>query len=96
MNERRFPGTEREIPSPEVAKKPVRRRFAAEYKLRILAEANACTERVSLGELLRRVGLYLSHLGTWPKQREEGAIRAAGPPAAIARFPIAECRRSRR
>ncbi|NLS93755.1 MAG: hypothetical protein GXX96_16465, partial [Planctomycetaceae bacterium] len=67
MNERRFLGTEREIPSPEVAEKPVRRRFAAEYKLRILAEADACTERGSLGELLRREGLYSSHLGTWQK-----------------------------
>jgi transposase-like protein len=79
MNERRFPGTEREIPSPEVAEKPVRRRFAAEYKLRILAEADACTERGSLGELLRREGLYSSHLGTWQKQREEGVLAGLSP-----------------
>ena len=70
MNERRFPGTEREMPSPEVAEKPVRRRFTAEYKLGILAEADACTERGSLGELLRREGLYRRH----PAEYESRAV----------------------
>ena len=72
MDDQRSDGTEREIPSPEVSEKPSRRRFTAEYKLRILAEADACTERGALGELLRREGLYSSHLSTWQKQREEG------------------------
>jgi transposase len=79
MDDQRFSGVEREIPSPEVPEKPVRRRFAAEYKLRILAEADACRERGSLGELLRREGLYSSHLGTWQKQREEGVLAGLAP-----------------
>ena len=54
MNERRFLGTERDIPSPEVAEKPVRRRFAAEYKLRILAEAEACPAVRGNCSVLRR------------------------------------------
>ncbi len=41
-------------PSPEVLEKPVRRRFSVEYKLKILAEADACVKTGQLGELLRR------------------------------------------
>ena len=54
MDDQRSDRIEREIPSPEVSEKPTRRRFTAEYKLRILAEADACTERGALGELRRR------------------------------------------
>lgn len=79
MDDRRDSGSEREIPSSEVSEKPTRRRFTAEYKLRILAEADACTERGSLGELLRREGLYSSHLSTWQKQREEGVLAGLTP-----------------
>jgi transposase-like protein len=61
-------------PSPEVPEKPVRRRFSVEYKVKILAEADACTETGQLGELLRREGLYSSHLSTWRRQRDEGAL----------------------
>ena len=46
-----------EVPCPEVAEKPVRRRFTAEYKRKILAEVDACSEPGALGELLRREGL---------------------------------------
>ena len=56
----------------EVLEKPVRRRFTAEYKQRILAEADGCTEPGAIGELLRREGLYSSHLSKWRTQREEG------------------------
>ena len=59
---------------PEVPERASRRRFDAEYKLRILEEADRCTEPGQLGELLRREGLYSSHLTTWRKQREEGAL----------------------
>lgn len=59
---------------PEVPEKASRRRFGASYKLRILEEAEACTEAGQLGELLRREGLYSSHLTTWRKQRDEGAL----------------------
>jgi transposase-like protein len=72
-------GTERTAPSPEVLEKPVRRRFAVEYKTQILAEADACSEPGMLGELLRREGLYSSHLTTWRRQREEGALAGLTP-----------------
>jgi transposase-like protein len=79
MDDRQYSGTERKIPSPEVPEKPTRRRFTAEYKLRILAEADACTERGALGELLRREGLYSSHLSTWQRQRDEGVLAGLTP-----------------
>ncbi len=59
---------------PEVPEKASRRRFDAAYKLRILEEADRCTEPGQLGELLRREGLYSSHLTTWRRQRDEGAL----------------------
>jgi transposase len=70
---------ERTAPSPEVLEKPVRRRFTVEYKARVLAEADACTEPGMLGELLRREGLYSSHLTTWRRQRDEGALVGLAP-----------------
>ncbi len=69
----------RTAPSPEVLERPVRRRFTVEYKLRILAEADACSEPGMLGELLRREGLYSSHLTTWRRQRDEGALAGLTP-----------------
>jgi transposase-like protein len=62
----------------EVAEKAKRRRFDAAYKLRVLDEAERCTQAGQLGELLRREGLYSSHLTTWRKQRDEGALQALG------------------
>ena len=64
---------------PEVLERPVRRRFSAEYKLQILRQADACDESGQLGELLRREGLYSSHLSTWRQQREKGALDALTP-----------------
>jgi len=49
--------------------KPKRRRFSAEYKLRILDEADRCTKPGELGLLLRREGLYSSHLAAWRRWR---------------------------
>jgi len=66
-------------PSPEVLEKPVRRRFGVEYKLKILAEADVCAETGQLGELLRREGLYSSHLSNWRRQRETGALAGLTP-----------------
>jgi len=54
----------------EVLEKSVRRRFTAAYKRRILSQADACTEPGAIGELLRREGLYSSHLSKWRAQRE--------------------------
>ena len=70
---------ERVPPSPEVLEKPARRRFTVEYKAKVLAEADACTEPGMLGELLRREGLYSSHLSTWRRQRDEGALAGLTP-----------------
>jgi transposase len=81
-------------PSSEVLEKPVRRRFTVEYKARILAEADACTGPGALGELLRREGLYSSHLATWRRQRDEGALAGLTPKRrgrkAKAKNPLAE------
>lgn len=60
--------------SSEVLEKTARRRFTAEYKQRILTEADSCTEPGDIGKLLRREGLYSSHLGTWRARREQ-AVR---------------------
>ena len=66
-------------PNPEVAEKPQRRRFTAEYKIRILREADACAEPGEIGALLRREGLHCSHLTEWRRQREQGAWAALAP-----------------
>jgi transposase-like protein len=57
----------------------VRRRFTAEYKLRILREADLCTEPGQVGALLRREGLYSSHLTNWRQQRDRGSFAALAP-----------------
>ena len=62
-------------PDPEVVAKPKRRRFTAEYRLRILEEADGCTDPGEVGRLLRREGLYSSHLTSWRKARRNGALR---------------------
>ena len=67
------------VPDPEVAEKKSRRRFSAKYKLRILQEADNCTEPGQLGALLRRQGLYSSNLTTWKKQREQGMLTGLAP-----------------
>ncbi len=59
----------------EVAAKPKRRQFTAEYRLRILEEADGCTVPGEVGRLLRREGLYSSHLTAWRKARRNGALR---------------------
>ena len=67
------------IPDPEVVPKAKRRRFTAAYKLRIIREADACTEPGEIGALLRREGLYSSNLTTWRRQREKGLLNALAP-----------------
>jgi transposase len=68
-----------EVPDPEVVPKAKRRKFSAEYKLRILDEVDSCAELGQIGALLRREGLYSSHLTTWRRQRERGVLEAPGP-----------------
>ena len=70
----------RAAPDPELVDRPLRRRFSAEYKLRILREAEACTEPGEIGALVRREGLYTSHLSKWRQQRDAGALEALGRP----------------
>jgi transposase-like protein len=62
-------------PNPEVPERPKRRRFSAKYKLEILEKADRCAPG-EIGALLRREGLYSSHLTTWRREREWGALAA--------------------
>jgi transposase-like protein len=68
------------VPNPELVEQAKRRSFTAKYKARILAEADACTQPGEVGELLRREGLYTSHLTYWRKQRKDGALKELGKP----------------
>jgi transposase len=68
------------MPDPELVEQAKRRSFTAKYKARILAEADACTAPGGVGELLRREGLYTSHLTYWRKQRKDGALKELGKP----------------
>ena len=67
-------------PNPEVVADARRRSFTAEYKLRILAEADAAaSEPGAIGALLRREGLYSSHLLTWRRERQTGILKGLTP-----------------
>ena len=62
----------------EVKTRPKRRYFTTNYKLRILKEVDACSNHGEIGALLRREGLYSSHISTWRKARDEGARKGLG------------------
>jgi transposase len=86
------------VPDPELVERPKRRRFSAEYKLRIVREADACAKPGEIGALLRREGLYSSLLTEWRRARDAGALeglsRPRGRPAGDPRdSKIAELRR---
>ncbi len=67
-------------PDPEVVAKPKRRTFSMDYKLRILQEADsAAAIPGGVGALLRREGLYSSHLVTWRRERQAGILEALKP-----------------
>jgi transposase len=67
-------------PNPEVVADAKRRRFTMEYKLRILKEADAAKETSGgVGALLRREGLYSSHLTTWRQERDAAVRQALAP-----------------
>jgi len=69
------------VPDPELrVEQAKRRKFTAKYKLEILEQADACTRPGEVGELLRREGLYRSHLTYWRKQVRDGALRELGKP----------------
>jgi transposase-like protein len=66
-------------PDSEVEAKPKRRTFSTEYKIRILEEADAATTPGGVGALLRREGLYSSHLTSWRRERATGIIQGLKP-----------------
>ena len=66
-------------PDPEVRPKAQHRQFTAEYKKRILDEADACTAPPQRGALVRREGLYSSHLTAWRRQRARGILDGLAP-----------------
>lgn len=74
--------------STEVSSKATRRRFSTSEKLRIVREAETCTEKGAVNALLRREGIYSSHLSTWRQQRAAGQLgespRKRGPVATSA------------
>jgi len=75
----------------EVVAKAQRRRFTAEYKRQIVREADRCTTPGAIGGLLRREGLYSSHLRTWRAARDRGELEGLSPkkrgPKALAPDP---------
>ena len=68
------------VPDPELVEKAKRRRFTADYKLKIVREAEACTKPGEIGALLRREGLYSSLLTEWRRAHEAGALGALERP----------------
>ena len=79
-----------ERPDPEVPEKAQRRQFSAAYKQRILEETDRCTELGQIGALLRREGLYSSHLSSWRSQREHALAAQRRGRKPSARFVPAE------
>jgi transposase len=67
------------LPDPEVRPKAKHRQFTAEYKKRILDESDACTTATQRGALVRREGLYSSHLIAWRRQRAQGVLDGLAP-----------------
>jgi transposase len=70
---------EARAPDPEVVPRAGRRKYTGEYKLRILEEAERYTVPGQVGALLRREGLYSSHLSKWRRQRAAGQLQALSP-----------------
>ncbi|MGH8800814.1 MAG: hypothetical protein ACREX6_00760 [Casimicrobiaceae bacterium] len=72
-------GASKATPDPEVRAVAKRRQFNAAYKLAVLEEADHCSSKPgAIGALLRREGLYSSHLTMWRREREAGALAALG------------------
>src|SRR6266700_468957 len=67
------------MPVPEVLVKAARRHFNAEYKQSILHEVDRCRDEGAIGALLRKEGLYSSHLTTWRRQRDQAVQAALAP-----------------
>jgi transposase len=78
------------VPDPELVQRASRRQYSAKYKLSIVTEADACTRPGELGALLRREGLYSSHLTTWRAQRDRAALGGLEPKPRGPRPPSAD------
>jgi transposase-like protein len=76
------------VPDPEVPENTARRRFTAAYKLRILKEADGCTEFGQIASLLRREGIYSSNLSLWRRQAAQGLIPKKRGPVAQKTDPL--------
>lgn len=82
------------VPDPEVSDRPTRRRFTAKYKLSVLRELDECTKQGEKGAILRREGLYSSHICDWRRLRKMGELdalrqRKTGRPTRV-RNPLAD------
>jgi transposase len=77
-------------PDPELAERPQRRKFTAAYKLRILREAAGATRSGEIAAMLRREGLYTSHLTAWRRQQDAGALAGLEPRKRGRRGPSSE------
>lgn len=83
------------LPDPQVIARSTRRRFTVAEKLRILREADACTQHGQIGALLRREGIYSSTLASFRKQSEEGKLIAKNDPVRAIRRKEQEAQRQR-
>jgi transposase len=72
-------GREAPRPNPEVLARPKRRTYTGEYKQQVLAEADAARGSGEIGAVLRRHGLYSSHLTKWRKERKAGILEGLAP-----------------
>lgn len=85
-----------EVPDPELTARAQRRRFTSAYKLAIVSEADRLAERPGeIGALLRREGLYSSHLTNWRRLRDEGALEALSQPRGRKPTPALEVENAR-
>jgi len=73
------PAAKNSRPEPEVLPQAKRRVYSAKYKLEILRQADALADSGEIVGLLRREGLYYSHLSTWRRQREQGTLNGLTP-----------------
>lgn len=69
----------KDVPDVEVVAKAKRRRFSKEYKLKVLAEVAAVVDVGGVNAILRREGLYSSHLAQWRKERDRGELTGDAP-----------------
>ena len=90
------PGDHPPTPAPNPAPRPTRRRFTADYKLSVLAQLDQCSEDGAKGALLRREGLYSSHIVEWRRARDSGALGNAASGGDTAGRINAEVERLRR